>query len=94
MSRNKNHSSEFDILVVPPTKVVSIKLDVATIEMLDEIWQRYGFRSRSDFIRTAIIFFITVLEKLNAASEEDKVKKQIFALDELNEILDKLSVDA
>jgi Arc/MetJ-type ribon-helix-helix transcriptional regulator len=53
--------SEFEILVTPPKKVISIKLDADLIDIMDSVWKRYGYSSRSEFIREAILFFIAFL---------------------------------
>lgn len=70
INRNLVFDDTIEIISVPPTKVVSIKLPVDVIDLVDELWRKYGFRSRSEFIREAIIFYASVLEVVRKRQEK------------------------
>lgn len=55
------------ILVLPgsPKKVVSIKLEYDIINEIDEVWRKLGYRSRSEFIREAILYYIQLAPMLH-----------------------------
>jgi len=57
---SKNRGRIFEV-EIDTTKVVSVKLNISTIKMIDDLAKKHGFSSRSDFIRAAIDYFITHL---------------------------------
>ncbi|NOZ88726.1 MAG: ribbon-helix-helix protein, CopG family [Crenarchaeota archaeon] len=63
-------SKGFDIIVSSPKKVVSIKLEVELIHEIDAVWQKLGYRSRSEFLREAILYFLQVAPRLKASMEK------------------------
>ncbi len=63
-------SKGFDIIVSSPKKVVSIKLEVELIHEIDAVWQKLGYRSRSEFLREAILYFLQVAPRLKASIEK------------------------
>jgi len=54
--------NEIDIVVESPKKVVSFKLDVDIIAKIDEVWPRLGYRSRSQFLREAVLFYLQYIQ--------------------------------
>ncbi len=63
-----SNSNEIEIIVEPPKKVVSFKLDVDIIEQIDRLWQSLGYRSRSEFLREAVLFYIQYLQRGGAVA--------------------------
>ncbi len=59
----KVSSESFELNVRVP-RIISIKLEQGTLRMLDDIWKKAGYRSRSDFIRDAIKIYIELLEEI------------------------------
>lgn len=55
-----------DVIIVPPKKVVSVKLDADLIAEIDRLWRKHGYQSRSDFIREAILCYIQLLSSREA----------------------------
>lgn len=55
--------------------VVSVKMKKSMINKIDELTRRYAFPSRSDFIRTAVTWFI---KYLNGGVIEEELKKEIL----------------
>ena len=84
----KEERSQFELIVTPPKKVVSVKLDVDTIELLDRIVSEYGYSSRSELIREAIYFYIAYL---GWARRKGVSKVDEKLLDELEKILEGLT---
>lgn len=72
--KKMNRNIEFEVISIPPTKVVSIKLPVDVIDLVDELWRKFGFKSRSEFIREAIIFYATMLEMMERRQRSDDEK--------------------
>ncbi len=50
--------TEFELEIPSRSKTITLKLDEAEINWLDEIAKKFGFSNRSEFLRTAIIEFI------------------------------------
>ncbi len=65
---SKNRGKVFEV-EISATKVVSVKLDISTIKMIDDLAKKHGFPSRSDFIRAAIEHFISYLSSSARKSE-------------------------
>jgi metal-responsive CopG/Arc/MetJ family transcriptional regulator len=57
-----NESLLFD-KIQGPSRTLSIKLDCNTLAKIDYLIKHYKFRSRSEFIRNAIMYKINQLEK-------------------------------
>jgi len=55
---------EIDLTI---NRVLTVKVDYKLLDEIDMLWPRFGFKSRSDFIRTALQFYISLLK--NSASE-------------------------
>jgi predicted DNA-binding protein len=66
---SRNTVIELDIAV---TKVISIKLDIETYNEVEQLYKKFNYRSRSEFIRDAIEFYIKVLKHFN---NREKVKE-------------------
>ncbi len=82
-----------EVIVTPPKKVVSVKLDVDIIEQMDKVWREYGYSSRSEFIREAILFYMMYLSQRKArkrAEADDDAVKEVIR--ELESLLDELEV--
>jgi len=45
------------------TKVVSVKVDMATLKEIDELYKSFEYRSRSEFIREALIMYMKLLKR-------------------------------
>ncbi len=54
--------------------VVSVKMRKSMIVKIDELARKYSFPSRSDFIRTALTWF---MKYLNGGIEEEELKKEL-----------------
>jgi len=59
---NERRNTIFEI-DVGYTKVVSVKLDIATLKELDEAYKLYKFRSRSELIREALSVYMALLKR-------------------------------
>ena len=82
---------ELELIVTPPKRVVSVKLDVDLIEYIDSILPRYGYSNRSEFIREAIMFYLAYLElreRSKRASVGNGDRDSIRRLDELEKELE------
>jgi len=55
--------------------VVSVKMKKSMINKIDELARKYAFSSRSDFIRTALTWFI---KYLNGGVIEEELKKELL----------------
>jgi predicted transcriptional regulator len=66
---SRNTVIELDVAV---TKVISIKLDIETYNEVEQLYKKFNYRSRSEFIRDAIGFYIKVLKHFN---NREKVKE-------------------
>jgi metal-responsive CopG/Arc/MetJ family transcriptional regulator len=65
--------TELDIVIDSPKKVVSFKLDVDIISQIDELWPRLGYRSRSQFLREAVLFYVQYVQRRLARQQlEDR----------------------
>ncbi len=54
--------------------VVSVKMRKSMIVKIDELARKYSFSSRSDFIRTALTWF---MKYLNGGVDEEELRKEI-----------------
>ncbi len=79
---------EFEVLVTPPKKVVSVKLDADLVDLVDKFWRMYGYRSRSEFIREAILFFIAHLGRRDEAGAHQARATKRLDPDELERALE------
>lgn len=43
-------------------KIMSVKLEIEFIQKIDNLWKKYGYKSRSDFIRDALAFYLNKLK--------------------------------
>lgn len=66
---SRNTVIELDVAV---TKVISLKLDIETYNEVEQLYKKFNYRSRSEFIRDAIEFYIKVLKHFN---NREKVKE-------------------
>jgi len=66
---SRNTVIELDVTV---TKVISLKLNVETYNEVEQLYKKFNYRSRSEFIRDAIEFYIKVLKHFN---NREKVKE-------------------
>ena len=66
---SRNTVIELDVAV---TKAISIKLDIETYNEVEQLYKKFNYRSRSEFIRDAIEFYIKVLKHFN---NREKVKE-------------------
>jgi len=95
LRRRKRRLEDNSIEVVQPEvkKVVSVKLDVELIEQLDKCWRRHGYRSRSEFIREAILFYIQYKDaEAEAAKRREEGSEADEALKDLEELLQGLVI--
>ncbi len=95
----------FEVRMTPPKKVVSIKLEVDLIAEIDRLWPKLGYRSRSDFIREAILYYMQIAPKLHGKTEKsrqdrkldtrmlDDFEKALEGLEELDLSLDELGYE-
>jgi|GEM_PF-6077396 len=67
---------EIFIVVESPKKVVSFKLDVDIIAQIDEVWPRLGYRSRSQFLREAVLFYLQYVQKRLREHKEAPVEDE------------------
>ncbi|HDD25865.1 MAG TPA: ribbon-helix-helix protein, CopG family [Acidilobales archaeon] len=53
-------------------RIMSVKLEIRALRKIDETWRKFGYRSRSDFIRDALRYFLNKLksEKTTVPSTE------------------------
>ncbi|RLG86050.1 MAG: hypothetical protein DRO18_04935 [Thermoprotei archaeon] len=53
-------------------RIMSVKLEIRALRKIDETWRKFGYRSRSDFIRDALRYFLNKLksEKTTLPSTE------------------------
>uniref|UniRef100_A0A7C4H5Y5 Ribbon-helix-helix protein, CopG family n=1 Tax=Ignisphaera aggregans TaxID=334771 RepID=A0A7C4H5Y5_9CREN len=79
MKENANQIIEIEI---PLTKVISIKIDVETLNETNIIFKKKGFRSRSELIREALVTYIELLKKF----DRDELKKIVSALLSTNDV--------
>jgi predicted DNA-binding protein len=68
-SRNTVIEIELNVAV---TKVISLKLSIKTYNEVEELCKKFNYRSRSEFIRDAIEFYIKILKHFN---NREKVKE-------------------
>ena len=66
---SRNTVIELDVAV---TKVISLKLNIETYNEVEQLYKKFNYRSRSEFIRDAIEFYIKVLKYFNS---REKVKE-------------------
>jgi len=66
---SRNTVIELDVAV---TKVISLKLNMETFNEVEQLYKKFNYRSRSEFIRDAIEFYIKVLKHFN---NREKVKE-------------------
>lgn len=66
---SRNTVIELDVAV---TKVISLKLNIETYNEVEQLYKKFNYRSRSEFIRDAIEFYIKVLKHFN---NREKVKE-------------------
>jgi len=94
LRRWSRRSDDNSIEVIQPEvkKVVSVKLDVELIEQLDRCWRRHGYRSRSEFIREAILFYMQYKDAEEAAKKKESRIESDEALKDLEELLQGLVI--
>jgi len=76
--RGRGNVIEIDIGL---TKVVSVKLDLATLKEIDELYKSFDYRSRSEFIREALTIYMKLLKRFG----REGVKKLVNGSAEKNE---------
>ncbi len=57
---NRSNVIELDITF---TKVVSVKLDIKLLKEIDELYKAFGYRTRSELIREALLLHLSLLKK-------------------------------
>ncbi|MET1102181.1 MAG: ribbon-helix-helix domain-containing protein [Pyrodictiaceae archaeon] len=83
----KREGETFDIIIVPPKRVISVKLEAELVNLLDRIWREYGYSSRSEFIREAIMYYIQFLTN---SRRRVKDMTSMFKAAELEDILEEI----
>ncbi|MEM0026501.1 MAG: ribbon-helix-helix domain-containing protein [Ignisphaera sp.] len=68
----KNAEIELDIVA---TKVISVKIDIETLNEMEDLCRKHHYRSRSDFIRDAIRLYINILKQVNDKSKLEELLK-------------------
>ena len=68
----KTKDSSVIELEITSTKVISLKIDTATLSEIEQLYRKYNYRSRSEFIREALHFYIALLKRYN---DKEKVMK-------------------
>uniref|UniRef100_A0A7C4FES7 Ribbon-helix-helix protein, CopG family n=1 Tax=Ignisphaera aggregans TaxID=334771 RepID=A0A7C4FES7_9CREN len=64
-------------LNVAITKVISLKLNMETFNEVEQLYKKFNYRSRSEFIRDAIEFYIKVLKHFNNREKVKEVLNEI-----------------
>lgn len=72
-------------LEIPLTKVISIKIDAEMLKETDFIYRKRGFKSRSEFIREAIVVYLEILKKY----DRDEARKILSSILNSSEIAKK-----
>jgi predicted DNA-binding protein len=67
---SRNTVIELDVAV---TKVISLKLNIETYNEIEQLYKKFNYRSRSEFIRDAIEFYIKVLKHFNNREKAKEV---------------------
>jgi len=73
--RIKRHGNIIELDLDDDVAVVSVKMKKSMINKIDELTRKYAFSSRSDFIRTALTWFI---KYLNGGVIEEELKKELL----------------
>lgn len=73
--RIKRHGNIIELDLDDDVAVVSVKMKKSMINKIDELARKYAFSSRSDFIRTALTWFI---KYLNGGVIEEELKKELL----------------
>jgi metal-responsive CopG/Arc/MetJ family transcriptional regulator len=78
-SGNKNETSRSTIieLGITLTKVISLKLDIETFNEIEQLYKKFNYKSRSEFIRDAIQFYIKALKHFNNREKVDELFKEM-----------------
>ncbi|MCC6045259.1 MAG: ribbon-helix-helix domain-containing protein [Ignisphaera sp.] len=78
-SGNKNETSRSTIieLGITLTKVISLKLDIETLNEIEQLYKKFNYKSRSEFIRDAIQFYIKALKHFNNREKVDELFKEM-----------------
>jgi metal-responsive CopG/Arc/MetJ family transcriptional regulator len=78
-SSNKNETSRSTIieLGITLTKVISLKLDIETLNEIEQLYKKFNYKSRSEFIRDAIQFYIKALKHFNNREKVDELFKEM-----------------
>jgi metal-responsive CopG/Arc/MetJ family transcriptional regulator len=77
-SNAKNTSRDTIIeLNVAITKVISLKLDMETLNEVEQLCRKFNYKSRSEFIRDAIQFYIKALKHFNNREKIVKILDQM-----------------
>ena len=71
---SRNTVIELDVAV---TKVISLKLNMETFNEVEQLYKKFNYRSRSEFIRDAIEFYIKVLKHFNNREKVKEVLNEI-----------------
>ncbi|MEM1541080.1 MAG: ribbon-helix-helix domain-containing protein [Ignisphaera sp.] len=79
MKENTNQIIEIEI---PLTRVISIKIDVETLNETDIIFRKKGFRSRSELIREALVTYIELLKRFDR-DELRKILSTLLSVDDV-----------
>lgn len=70
----KYKEAEIELDIVP-TKVISVKIDAETLSEMENLCRKHHYRSRSDFIREAIRFYINILKQINDKNKLEELFK-------------------
>jgi metal-responsive CopG/Arc/MetJ family transcriptional regulator len=78
-SSNKNETSRSTTieLGITLTKVISLKLDIETLNEIEQLYKKFNYKSRSEFIRDAIQFYIKALKHFNNREKVDELFKEM-----------------
>jgi len=74
MSKSNRQSIVIE-LDIHYTRVVSVKLDVSLIKMIDDLCEKLHYKNRSEFIREAIMLYLAILQKFGRVKPEFILKK-------------------
>lgn len=75
MVRVRRHGNIIELDLDDDVAVVSVKMKKSMINKIDELARKYAFPSRSDFIRTALTWF---MKYLDGDVMEEELKKEVL----------------
>ncbi len=90
-SETVGNNDVFEIRVTPPKKVVSVKIDVDLLHEIDKVWRELGYKSRSQFIIEAIIYYMQVVKSMKGRVKAPTIDMEL--MEEINNALEFISDD-